>query len=1086
MSRCILLLWFGSLLLSGWAWAGDPVATCALVYEGAGSARDTPLFALLETEMSRSGHFAMVERAAIEEVFRERALVSVLSASDSEGLARRRALGALLKARILVACGPLRGEKGDRQVWALHVADTQTGLRIAQRRFAVGDSEAEQVARGMAEWVGAQASRLATGVRAVVCVPPFFSDDLLRRYDAMQQGCATVVAERIASTPGVFVVETEQSVALAEEAMRTGDAQVNRSLQAFFIRGRYRNQMVGDVRTTVSVAVEISKSERLVYGPVRSVCGPSLLEAFLSRFASEAAERIAPGAAPPASSRPALAGDAAALRKRVREFMQVGDWLHALNLVEAAWVSNPESYDVHLDALRCVAGLLNDRGWRSLPPSRFPDYVENALRVARLGNRHLELFFFSSERPWLRRNWPASPECDVVFKTFWPAGEALWRDQWVRGETRSQVCAFGREKRDILLEWIRLAVATPGSRRHLVTSLALHADNAYVPFETGPDEYLAWRLEAMRAWHRAGVSDERLAEVLPFDAIVRFASTSIAGTWIGQNKTRFVPEFLDQMTDIGPVEAVASYGVHLNLEARKPPGARRIELVTEALASVERLAHTPFTENSIYPNKVREVVYQSSRCLRNTETPPEEKAALLKRMIHMVADASLDKITSPADDREALLRAIKRLSLSEELARAIREEMRVVGFLTEVGPTTASAARKPTAPQMTRMRRPPKKEVVSPDQLEIQTRKVLDLPYDLASWGPAGEGCDVLVGPQRVLAMHKKDSLREIYRATPGDRTLGPAVFDGARLWVPAYGRVIVMDTSGHVAAVFGESDGVPQGKVLVSSMSAGRVCAVGATPRIWAGVLSLNATGEKSVRLFLEGRQVSGKFWDPASVGAPLRLVSLSDSAKPLSLETVVFRRAPDYGDRADFFLVLPWQGKSEAGFLVRENLAMRRPVVHRGDLYGLGWSRGLWRMRAGSRQVQEIGSPQGWRDGKAHGLLSPVLAEVRGKLVGFHWTPGVEWRWEPGAFLVDVTKGRLIEIRGEAAPMWSDWSDPRPAWFARSSHYDAVQISPTPSSGVTCYEIRMKVPDALLDAPDDSPLLVGRRVIPLAKPKR
>lgn len=437
------------------SYSAEPI-TCALLPDRTLGLADSVAVAMLGVELSQQAGLNLLERAEVERLLQERSLQLAFSA---EGVAERRALGVLLKVRLLVILRP--GERmtdGRIQRWIeMAICDTESGLRVLQDKAIWNDAAPQDCVKSLAEGVKQARQKLGEKVKAIVAAPPFVSDDLLHWYDAYQDAYPRFMVKKFMATPGLQVVELAEARALLQEERLTASGAVRRPIAAFFVSGRYRNTGFGEERT-VALTLELRRGEeRVAQVEEMKIKGKGGGEAaFLERICREWTGKMTGGA--PAAFAPKQ--ELAELRRSADVLEQLGDNGRALGLIEAALLLAPEEYELHGKAAE-LCGRITDASF--LDPALYPDdFAPNARRglaVARRGCEHLESWLAGLEDAKWRGKvprftlWSAMEQqaFHARLEGFWLAGKRIFESRRAAPEVSRLVSELGKAKRNLML-----------------------------------------------------------------------------------------------------------------------------------------------------------------------------------------------------------------------------------------------------------------------------------------------------------------------------------------------------------------------------------------------------------------------------------------------------------------------------------------------------------------------------------------------------------------------------------------------------------------------------------------------------------
>ncbi|NQU44829.1 hypothetical protein HQ520_16185 [bacterium] len=450
---CLHLLLFALISLSAALparSAEEPVA-CALVPSE--ELAQSPPFQILEVQLSQRPELSLLERANVEEIFQEEALQASLSATGGNS---RRQLGNLLGARLLVV---MRSEsKEERKTVQVVIADTKTGLRLANEKVLWKEERPEETARAVQALLDRSLKKMTEEIQMVAAVTPFLSKDLTHRYDAMQEACANIVKQQLAKVKGVFLVEMDEARALTQEFQVVGGSQIQERLQPFYFNGWYENVTENGERKAVRIFLEARLGSAQTFRSDPSDESPNRIANVLAKkvsafFESSGKEKL--------SFDPE--GEVALLRERARTFRLIGEWGRALSLIEAALLVQPDNPELHLEALEIIPDVVNASFAPYESRSRFLELAEQGLHLEMNGADHILRIIGSSQKVWLHPDGTLTGLFDQAFKRYLAAGQKLRRDFWLTNELLEMGPLVDKRKEETAQQ-VKAAIASQKER----------------------------------------------------------------------------------------------------------------------------------------------------------------------------------------------------------------------------------------------------------------------------------------------------------------------------------------------------------------------------------------------------------------------------------------------------------------------------------------------------------------------------------------------------------------------------------------------------------------------------------------------
>lgn len=342
--------------LERWAIIASPAAT------------ERGLSDLLAVELTKLEGIELVEREDLDRIANE---LGVARLSAAEGSPQRLKVGQLLQADALIVLAPPQ----------VVICECRQGARLAEFEFAEDEGSPELTARNIAAEIQRIRKHFAGGIRLIVGVSPFLSQNLEHRYDHLQSRYGDLLARSLALHSGVAVIEVEEARAIREERS-LGASGAIRHNTPFLVSGRFRMVPVeGHDEPNVKLTIELSAAYE-----TRELPAPVLpLSKVPAWIVSELATQVLAAAGDEVSP---LTGkqQREALSRRADAFSRLGDWPRSVGLREASLVLKPDDAEQRARLVdeyqqRFVRDF--DRLWRSrkVPePERLPLFERTADR----------------------------------------------------------------------------------------------------------------------------------------------------------------------------------------------------------------------------------------------------------------------------------------------------------------------------------------------------------------------------------------------------------------------------------------------------------------------------------------------------------------------------------------------------------------------------------------------------------------------------------------------------------------------------------------------------------------------------------
>lgn len=293
---------------------------------------DCGLLDLLTVELSRDDSLQLVERAHLQMVMRELELSALVKPGR---VSDRLQLGKTLKANALMVLS-FDGAADKRRLDVV-VCDADRGIRLWQGTFAYhGEADVEKLVRECAATVDEVRQRFAVGVRHVVAVPPFLSEDFEQRFDYLQTRYRDLLSSALVARAGVAVVEIEEARAILRELESTLSGGLERPI-ATLVKASYRvgppnENNPRQVHLKIELAHGNDRREQIEKTLQLDTVDAWLVDNLASQLVS-ASDRPAPALSPELQMQ--------ILSRHAQRFAELGNWEQSTSLREAALVVDP-------------------------------------------------------------------------------------------------------------------------------------------------------------------------------------------------------------------------------------------------------------------------------------------------------------------------------------------------------------------------------------------------------------------------------------------------------------------------------------------------------------------------------------------------------------------------------------------------------------------------------------------------------------------------------------------------------------------------------------------------------------------------
>lgn len=206
-----------------------------------------PLVDLLTAKLSDEG-FALVARGAgLDLISDESKLSGRLSSKQAIEI------GGLIKADVLVIL------KREDTLLDVIFVETQMGTQLG--RIVVPGTDLEKEVALVAQESKRLKKKFAKGIKTIVAIPPFASENFQRDYDELQTSISRYLEARIQQQPGIAVVEFGEAKEILKENQLTG-TQVQRRIP-IIVSGRFKVTPDSDPSITLEVRVSSNQAKSI-------------------------------------------------------------------------------------------------------------------------------------------------------------------------------------------------------------------------------------------------------------------------------------------------------------------------------------------------------------------------------------------------------------------------------------------------------------------------------------------------------------------------------------------------------------------------------------------------------------------------------------------------------------------------------------------------------------------------------------------------------------------------------------------------------------------------------------------------------
>lgn len=319
---------------------------------------------MLTADLSKLNGLQLVERDQLALTLSELELATLMGSQNPAG---RLKFGRQLKADALLFVKLEQHEQ--RRLLHVVVSDTHYGARLLSDFLPVETSRPDKAVATLKERVQDVQRRFGAGIKQIIGVSRFISDNLPIKYDHLQAAYARLLESALLKLPGVAVIEIEEARAIGRELNLTG-GEIRDRVVPVFVDGKFQAHE-RDHRSPLDISFTIDLKS--AQGVIRTLQSARSGEAEAVRWLSSdvpAEITNVVGARQPLD----LKQQAAILVARSDAFEDLGDFSYAAELREAALLAVPDDPEQEL----ALIGLC----FRKLTPFGVPGAYTESRRQA--------------------------------------------------------------------------------------------------------------------------------------------------------------------------------------------------------------------------------------------------------------------------------------------------------------------------------------------------------------------------------------------------------------------------------------------------------------------------------------------------------------------------------------------------------------------------------------------------------------------------------------------------------------------------------------------------------------------------------
>ena len=266
-----------------------------------------------------------------------------------------------------------------KQVVRLLICDCRTGARVSVFSMELEDQEPAIVAHKLNRHFNSCINRLVQGIRYVVGISPFLSNELEHDYDSYQESLARLVESAFLSMPGVAVVERNKAEVIWNELVKQDDSTLHRAVP-LLVEGEFSVESKASDRPIFSIQM----TGRFAKGHTVRLASKAVPYDELSSQINTLIEKIIEKHPAWSSSKLERNTQLEWLKERSRMFSGMGAWKSAIGLQQAALLLDPRDIELRLRLISNQRMLLRHMATTEYETSNWPGAIGSLDRAEKL------------------------------------------------------------------------------------------------------------------------------------------------------------------------------------------------------------------------------------------------------------------------------------------------------------------------------------------------------------------------------------------------------------------------------------------------------------------------------------------------------------------------------------------------------------------------------------------------------------------------------------------------------------------------------------------------------------------------------
>ena len=909
---------------------------CALVCGHDSNLENSAVFNLLQVELSNDSRLAMLERAEIDKIFDEKTLQIAFTDSGTES---GRNFGTLLGADLLILLKA--GKEEDIEFLDIIIIETSSGLKIYKTRIFWDKDKPENTVKELIDIINKGLKIHSTEVSAVIAVPPFLSDDLIHKYDSLQNAFAELLKQRIQNVPGMRLVELEEARAIADEYKVSGQRDVVRPLLPYYILGKYRNNIIDDVRN-INISMEAKLLENVVCSKTIESLSPEYVGDFFQKFLNNLLFQIDKNIK--TDSNPEI--EVKELKARIDSFCSMNKYEEAVCLIESCILLKPDDLDIRTSAIELYTKLIEKLAFNRIYKSILTEQelisaknnVEKSL-IYNLGALdHFE--YLINNKTFLKRYEKSkyTEKYDTLIWDFWLAGldkRFGYNSKWREFDLMDLVSEVGYRKREIVFsiyrkyssgnKYTKRIMKTFHERRNVSMGYAGEgplSSGVYKLIDESEEDELECKLNLIKT---IKVEDKNWGYV--------------KGIILHNNKdTQAYKEFLKKVEDLPWRQAkyaVKYAKILIKSQSREEDVEEYLDLLMEIYFNDPDLIDCLYLRQLINSKKAYIAKYKTNKSYLNNQRKIDHIKGP-SDIIFSASDYTIYKnkytVLYEVEDKSQPIRQL--LYDGKYLWVVYENKMEIMNLDGEVIDVISGSDGIPEGKMNITKIMPGyflirvfsesewhsilhyecvgKMEFVEAEVDFKPIEGICDKP--IKNWIKGPEGIDIFWDFHSRYVEDVHNRLKEVYTKTfyavtaPGEvkelikitdrEWYQHAVCDGKYLWITAENKLIVINPENGVTDEITEDNGLPSSRdIKMVALEQGYIFLTGSLDGIctWLGTIKYDEDGHKTVDIFYEAREKKGDILNPAVVFQPQSVFTdFNFSSNP---SIFVFRKMEDSG---------------------------------------------------------------------------------------------------------------------------------------------------------------------------------------------